>query len=1067
MASSAYDNEQPMSNGMIVRITLVDFVTYSNVEIYPKAKLNIILGPNGTGKSTFLCAVILGLGGKPTVIGRSSNVADYIKRGSKEAIIEIELFNTNGRNYSIKRKIINRNNSQWFLQGKQVAFKKIEEILSKFNIDINNLCQILPQDRVQDFAKMNKVELLDATQKCVGNIQLFECFEKLKSFKSNSINNKRNLLDIKHKNQIEADKLAKLEEEVNTFRKRQNAIATLDNMKKKVLWLQFEEKEKHRVEFSEQVKKVEELCVQVDAEVKPVQEAIRSTLKLETNITKQIDDMTHKLTNLKHEEKEMVKKLLKQKSKLNTSKIDFDQKIESERNREKEIQECKKQLDIISRTLPKSTENDLTSELKSIEEELRMIGNKKCDLRKEEYTLQQNYSNVNEQLKVIDYKYQQACSIKESKMKLLHENPDLHTAHDWLLNNQHQFKKKIYGPVFLEIDVNNADKAKYVEKCIRYRDLIAFVCEDPEDMSKFFEIIRDKGLQINTLHCSPPDRDIRTMFPPTLPLSEIKQFGFTDYVLDFIKAPPVILKMLCQKFRVHEVPIGSAEVEQNFSSIPHQIKYYFAGDKCIQSKKSRFSGEVIHNVKEIGSARFLSFPINDELIDSLTVALNEKKESVKVIKHNLVEKQQKYKELDVQMNHLKNKKRDLHIAIEHIKTTTVRLKMKEEELKLMEDNKIDVNVEMDQLNQLVQSCLKESVLIQKQLNTIVNKQSKNNISLSLKNLEHDQITRVLTEKEKKSASIKRKKNELVEKLENKKKEYLSLKNEVKFLLNQARKSTDGLTPDDDKFIKKYAPQFSQFAENIDELQQSILQLENEVDLIRAASKKILSDYKEQQEIVSKLRGEVEKMEVMIGSEEQELNALKENWFTTVLALLDGINLKFSDYLSFLGCSGSVELDHGKDPEDYENYGVSIKVKFRNDEPLQELNAYVQSGGERSLTTAIFLLSLQNIIKVPFRFVDEINQGMDAFNEKRVYFLITCAVCKDPQAQYFLITPKWLEDMKLSVETTIHVIYAGAFSGLNSLDDTECSVQSDEEDMYNPPFGTSVWSKQAYFRALGI
>lgn len=42
--------------------------------------------------------------------------------------------------------------------------------------------------------------------------------------------------------------------------------------------------------------------------------------------------------------------------------------------------------------------------------------------------------------------------------------------------------------------------------------------------------------------------------------------------------------------------------------------------------------------------------------------------------------------------------------------------------------------------------------------------------------------------------------------------------------------------------------------------------------------------------------------------------------------------------------------------------------------MQELNATVQSGGERAVATAAFMLALQESTPVPFRCVDEINQG---------------------------------------------------------------------------------------------
>lgn len=73
--------------------------------------------------------------------------------------------------------------------------------------------------------------------------------------------------------------------------------------------------------------------------------------------------------------------------------------------------------------------------------------------------------------------------------------------------------------------------------------------------------------------------------------------------------------------------------------------------------------------------------------------------------------------------------------------------------------------------------------------------------------------------------------------------------------------------------------------------------------------------------------------------------------------------------------------------------------------MQELNRYTQSGGERAVATAIYLLSLQKLTTVPFRCVDEINQGMDPINERRVFELLTKVTNKQNVAQYFLLTPK--------------------------------------------------------------
>lgn len=45
---------------------------------------------------------------------------------------------------------------------------QVEEQVAKFNIQVGNLCQFLPQDKVADFAKMTQQQLLESTEKAVS-----------------------------------------------------------------------------------------------------------------------------------------------------------------------------------------------------------------------------------------------------------------------------------------------------------------------------------------------------------------------------------------------------------------------------------------------------------------------------------------------------------------------------------------------------------------------------------------------------------------------------------------------------------------------------------------------------------------------------------------------------------------------------------------------------------------------------------------------------------------------------------------------------------------------------------
>lgn len=65
--------------------------TYDDLEVIPKEGLNLIIGLNGSGKSSIMSAICLGLGGKPQYTGKSAQPSDFIKLGHEKATIEIEL----------------------------------------------------------------------------------------------------------------------------------------------------------------------------------------------------------------------------------------------------------------------------------------------------------------------------------------------------------------------------------------------------------------------------------------------------------------------------------------------------------------------------------------------------------------------------------------------------------------------------------------------------------------------------------------------------------------------------------------------------------------------------------------------------------------------------------------------------------------------------------------------------------------------------------------------------------------------------------------------------------------
>jgi len=132
----------------------------------------------------------------------------------------------------------------------------------------------------------------------------------------------------------------------------------------------------------------------------------------------------------------------------------------------------------------------------------------------------------------------------------------------------------------------------------------------------------------------------------------------------------------------------------------------------------------------------------------------------------------------------------------------------------------------------------------------------------------------------------------------------------------------------------------------------------------------------------------------------ELNGRIKAWKNNLIKILEDVNKEFSKILEYIEGVGNIEI-HNID--DINNASLEIKVGFREN-IARVLDSYSQSGGERTLATLAFLLSLQKYMKSPIRAIDEFDTHMDPLNKERATKLITSIVQNDPNLQYIIITP---------------------------------------------------------------
>lgn len=133
-------------------------------------------GANGTGKSTILCALCLGLGGEPKLLGRADDARAFIMHERTVASICLTLAPHPGQEVHVLKRKIDRNKgsergtgkgaSTFYINDQKCSLKDVQKLVKEtYNISIDNLCTFLPQDKVGSFSGFNQIDLLRETEK--------------------------------------------------------------------------------------------------------------------------------------------------------------------------------------------------------------------------------------------------------------------------------------------------------------------------------------------------------------------------------------------------------------------------------------------------------------------------------------------------------------------------------------------------------------------------------------------------------------------------------------------------------------------------------------------------------------------------------------------------------------------------------------------------------------------------------------------------------------------------------------------------------------------------------------
>jgi len=189
---------------------------------------------------------------------------------------------------------------------------------------------------------------------------------------------------------------------------------------------------------------------------------------------------------------------------------------------------------------------------------------------------------------------------------------------------------------------------------------------------------------------------------------------------------------------------------------------------------------------------------------------------------------------------------------------------------------------------------------------------------------------------------------------------------------------------------------------VEEQMKPLTSLSEDVERMYSSYAKVYEELKAKADQVA-----VSRQEIM-----SELDKRLSRWRDVLSNFLEELTGRYSEILKAVSATGGIRLISSRD---IEKCGLEILVGYKGNNPTA-LDAFTQSGGERSIAMMAFLLALQQHITSPFRAIDEFDVHMDPKNRESVTQLIMSNAAAITEGQYLAITPG-----QLNVTNHSHVI----------------------------------------------
>ena len=540
-------------------------------------------------------------------------MSEYVKHGCQEAMIEIELAKDGKRfrNNIVIRCTIKRdgNKTLFYVDGKPQGKKAVIELCRSLSIQIDNLCQFLPQDKVVEFAAMTPVELLRSTQRAVASQDMIDMHESLKDLR-------RKQKDIQAKYIADQEQLDNLESrqrlqeaDVERMREREQIETHIKFLEAARPFASYRNARSAHLEAKEKGKAAQIELTRLKEEVEPSLRAVNAKEQYKAQIAAV---MTERKTNISKAERHadgIDKKFKDLQDKLNELvAADSAEKSGGKKHRqdvvrlEGTISQLKRQMEGEPPELDVQAYNRRIREKRdALDECTTKIG----DLKKHQDELKRRGVDKNHRIKQAEDDLAQMDSqAGKQKSKLQGISPHTSKLWEWVQQNQNQFEKPVFGPPIVECTIKDPKYVDHIESLFQKSSMTSFTVQTKGDFRKLSDQAHDR-MHLTEVNIKTMQAGLDPFSPPVSP-EQMKRFGLEGWALDYLNGPEPVLAMLCADVHIHEAGIALRDTTpQQFELLQNSPIQSWVTSKStyrITRRREYGSGATSTLVKDIGRA---------------------------------------------------------------------------------------------------------------------------------------------------------------------------------------------------------------------------------------------------------------------------------------------------------------------------------------------------------------------------------------------------------------------------------------------------------------------------------